>query len=135
MEHKWAAFHSMLHRVYNLPLSRENFDKEVAYIKEERLMSKHLFKRKIKEVTTLSPMNKESTTKLAGLKFHPGLSRKIANTMAKHDIQVVFKAFGKDSQVLGSPKDVVDEKAKSSIYEIKCQTCSVVYYGQTRREH
>jgi hypothetical protein len=34
MEHKMAAFHSMLHRAFNLPLSRENFKKEVAYIKE-----------------------------------------------------------------------------------------------------
>jgi hypothetical protein len=29
---------------------------------------------------------------------------------------------GKLSQVLGSPKDVVDERAKSGIYEIQCQT-------------
>jgi hypothetical protein len=37
--------------------------------------------------------------------------------MAKHDIQMVLKASGKLSQVLGSLKDVVD----------------VVYYEQTRR--
>jgi hypothetical protein len=29
-----TAFHSMLHRACNLPLSREIFEKEVAYIKE-----------------------------------------------------------------------------------------------------
>jgi hypothetical protein len=46
---------------------------------------------------------------------------------------MVLKASGKLSQVLGSPKDVVDERAKSGIYEIQCQTCPVVYYGQTRR--
>jgi hypothetical protein len=44
------------------------------------------------------------------------------------------KASGKLSQVLGSPKDVVvDQKAKSGIYEIQCQTCPAIYYGQTRR--
>jgi hypothetical protein len=74
-EQKMAAFHSMLHRACILPLLIENFDKEVAYIKETAglngyikttiggLMSKHLFKRKIKEVTTLSPISKEVTTK------------------------------------------------------------------------
>jgi hypothetical protein len=91
---------------------------EVAYIKEtaglngytettiDGLMSKHLFKRKIKELTTLSPISKEVTTKRAGLTFYQGLSRKTSNIMAKHDIQMVPKASGKLSQVLGSPKDV-----------------------------
>jgi hypothetical protein len=112
----------------------------VAYIKEtaglngytettiDGLMSKPLFKRKIKEITTLSPISKEATTKRAGLTFHPDLSRKISNIMAK----MVPKASGKLSQVLGSPKDVVDERAKSDIYEIQCQTCPAFYYGQTR---
>jgi hypothetical protein len=88
MEYKMAAFHSMLHWACNLPLSMENFEKEVAYIKEmarlneytettiDGLMLKHLFKRNIKE----------ATTKGAGLTFHPGLLRKISNIIAKHDI-------------------------------------------------
>jgi hypothetical protein len=70
MEHKMAAFHSMLHRACNLSLLRENFEKEEANIKDtaglnectettiDRLMSKHLFKRKIKKSTTLSPISK-----------------------------------------------------------------------------
>jgi hypothetical protein len=86
----------------------------------DRLMSKHLFKRKIKEVTTLSHICRESTTNRAGLTFHPSLSRKIANIMAKHDIQMVPKGSKKLSKVLGSPKVVVDEKAKPGIYEIQC---------------
>jgi hypothetical protein len=85
MEHKMAAFHSLLNRACNLPLSRENFEKEVAYIKEteglnrytettiDGLMSKQLLKRKIMELTTLGD-NKEVTTKRAGLTFHLGIS-------------------------------------------------------------
>jgi hypothetical protein len=144
MEHKMAAFHYMLHRACNLLLARENFEKKVAYIKEtaglngytettiDGLMSKQLFKRKIKEVTTLSPISKKVTTKRAGLTFHPSLSRKISNIMAKHDIQMVPKALRKLAQVLGS-KNVVDEMAKSGIYAIQCQTRPVVYFEQTRR--
>jgi hypothetical protein len=117
----------------------------VAYIKEtagvngytestiDGPMSKYLFKRKIKEVTTLSHISKEATTKRAGLTFHSGLSRKNTNIMANNDIQMVPKASGKFPQVLGSPKDVVDDRAKSGIYEIQCQTCPAVYYRQTRR--
>jgi hypothetical protein len=81
----------------------------------------------------LSPIRKEVTTKRAGLTFHLGLSRKISNIMAKHVIQMVPEASGKLSQVLESPKDVVDERAKSGIYEIQCETCPMVYYRQTRQ--
>jgi hypothetical protein len=145
MEHKMAAFDSMLHWACNFPHSSESFEKEVAYIKEtaglngytettiDGLMSKHFFKRNIKEVTTLSPISKEVTTKRADQAFHSGLSRKISNIMAKHDIQMVPKALGKLSQVLGSPKDVVDERTKCGIYDVQCQICPAVYYGQTRR--
>jgi hypothetical protein len=140
MEYKMAAFHSILYRACILPLSRENFEKEVVYIKEtaglngytdttiDGLMSKHLFKRKIKEVSTLSLISKEVTTKRAGLTFHPGLSKKISNIMAKHDIQMVPKASGKLSQVLWSPVDVLNERAKSCIYAVP--NMPGVYYGR-----
>jgi hypothetical protein len=131
MVHKMAAFHFMLHRVCNLPLSRINFEKDVAYIKEtettiDGLLSKHLFKRKIKKLTTLSPISKEVTTERAGLPFHPGISRKNSNIMPKHDIQMVPKAPGKLSQVLLSLNDAEDDKEKSDVYEIQCQICSAV---------
>jgi hypothetical protein len=137
MEQKMSAFHCMLH----LSLSRENFEKKVAYIKEtaglngytkttiDGLMSKHLFKLKIKEVTTLSPISKE-VTKRAGLTFHSGPSRKIFQHHVKAPHPDGSKASGKLSQVLGSPKDLVDERAKSGIYEIQCQTCPAGNYGQ-----
>jgi hypothetical protein len=85
------------------------------------------------ELTTLSPISKEVTTKRPGLRFHLGISRKISNIMAKHAIQMFLTASGKLSQVLGSRKDVVDKRAKSGVYEIQCQTWPAVYYGQTRR--
>jgi hypothetical protein len=77
----------------------------------DRLMSEILCKRKIKEVSTLSPISKDSTTKQTGLMFNPGLSRKIAIIMVKHDIQIVPKASKKHSEVLRWSKDLVDEKA------------------------
>jgi hypothetical protein len=67
----------------------------------------------------LSPISKEVTTKRADLTFHLGLSREISNIMAKYDIQMDPKASGKLSQLLGSPKDLVDEREKS-VYEIQC---------------
>jgi hypothetical protein len=91
---KWMPRH-VAPGLCNLPFSRENFEKEVAYIKEtaglngtiDGLLSKHLFKCKIKEVATLSPINKVVTTKRAGLTFQLDLSSKISNTswhIARH---------------------------------------------------
>jgi hypothetical protein len=46
------------------------------------------------KVTTMSPISKEVTTKRAGLTFYTGLSRKIFNIMAKHDIKMAPKVSG-----------------------------------------
>jgi GIY-YIG catalytic domain len=51
--------------------------------------------------------------------------------MKQYDIEMVPKASGKLSQVLGSAKDAVDDKAKSGIYKIQCETCPALYIGQT----
>jgi hypothetical protein len=79
-----VAPHSMMQRACDLPLPMEayvQFEKDVAYLKQtarhngyiettiDGLISKHLFKRKIKKVTTLSPISKEVTTKQAGLSY------------------------------------------------------------------
>jgi hypothetical protein len=90
----------------SLPLSRDNLEKEVAYIKEtaglnryteitiDGLLSKHLFKRKIKKVTPLSPISKEVISKRAGLTFHPGLSSKISLMLTITKILVIqFNSF------------------------------------------
>jgi inosine/xanthosine triphosphate pyrophosphatase family protein len=53
------------------------------------LMSKHLFERKIEEIPTLSHIIKR-----AGLTFLAGISKKIANIMTKHSIQIVAKDSG-----------------------------------------
>jgi hypothetical protein len=68
----------------------------------------------------LSSISKEGKTKGTGLKFQPRFARKIANIMVKDDIQKVPKASGKLSQVLKTPKNVVNEIAKFSIYKIQC---------------
>jgi GIY-YIG catalytic domain len=143
--HKMAAFHSMLNRACTLPLSKENFKKEVSYIKQtaalngyteasiDQLLKKHLDKKKIRDLTTLQPIREETPKKRAGLTFTPGLSYKIANVMKRYDIEMVPKASGKLSQVLGSAKGAVDDKTKSGIYKIQCKTCPALYIGQTKR--
>jgi hypothetical protein len=45
---------------------------------------------------------------------------------------MVPEASGKLSEVLGSPKNVVNEKAKTGIYEKQCQTCLAVYTIERR---
>jgi hypothetical protein len=62
MEHKMAAFHSML-QACNLPFSRDNFKKEKAYNKETAGLNVYTETTidgscKIKKVTTLSPISK-----------------------------------------------------------------------------
>jgi hypothetical protein len=90
-----------------------------------------LDKKKTRDLTTLQPIREETSKKRTGLSFTPGLFYKIASVMKRYDIEMVPKATGKLSQVLGSAKDAVDDKAKS--YKIQCETCPALYIGQTKR--
>ena len=135
----------MIHRACNLPLSEESFKREVEYIKEtacvngyskdivERLLKKHLRKRQISNITTLSPIEETEKLRWAGLVYHPSLSYKIANVLQKHAIRAAPRTTGKLSQLLGNPKDAIDDHKKSGIYKICCQTCPALYIGQTKR--
>ena len=74
-QHKLAAFHSMIHRACNLPLSEESLSRELKYIKDtakvngysevmvDRLLKKHLAKKRIKDATILVPLAKEDKLK------------------------------------------------------------------------
>jgi hypothetical protein len=94
-----------------------------------------LVKKKTRYLTTLQAIPEETSKKRAGLTFAPGLSYKIANLMKRYDIEMVPKAKGTGnlSRVLGSAKDAVDDKMKSGIYKIQCETCPALYIGQTKR--
>lgn len=144
--HKLAAFHSMVYRLINIPLSIQNYKKEIETIKEyaringykesiiDKLVQKHEKQKRNKELTTFKKEN-SSNMKRVCFNYAPPLTNKISNILYKHKYDTVYNGNKNLKGILGNNKDKIIENDKEGIYEItcKCNNCEMKYIGQTRR--
>ncbi|XP_062711417.1 uncharacterized protein LOC134289523 [Aedes albopictus] len=139
-----AAFHSMAHRLYNIPMERDDFVEERnrihkaaevnGYEKEfvDKILRKHERKKYRSNATTLRP-EKEDVKRIS-LPFYPKLTNPIQTALNHHGFQVVYKSSNTLKDALCNLKDKVPIDEKSGIYQIPCRDCPAVYIGQTRRK-
>lgn len=146
--HQHAAFHSMLHRFFNIPMSKESLEEEWKFImdtaringyKEEeidKIFDKHERKYLRRQHTSLSSQREDpGELKFIGIPFHGILTEKLSRKFKQHGIKTAYQNRGKLSDYLQSAKDrELDDKKKSGIYKLNCQDCDKIYIGQTRRE-
>ena len=102
--HKKAAFHSLAHRLYNIPLPTNEFEKELKYIKEaarmngykdtfiNRILDKHKRKQFIRAHTNLSTDNSGVLKRRICIPFYPTITNKIGNLLRKFDVELVTKS-------------------------------------------
>jgi len=145
IQHKMAAYHSMVHRLCRLPLSVANFKKEYEHIKEvaringfdcgiiDKLIQKHSQKVKKWSLTTLFSQTIREQKQRVSLTFAPSVTNKLKQVFNGHDLEIVYRNDRKLQSLLGSTKDKTDSLKKSGVYTIKCQVCERRYYGQTKR--
>lgn len=141
---KQAAFHSMAHRLYNVPMEDDEFAEERnriykaaevnGYEKEfvNKILRKHKRKKHQQNTTTLQPLKEE--TKRISLPFYPKITNPIKSTLKRLGLQVVHKSDSTLRDLLCNLKDRVPLDEQSGIYQIPCQDCPSVYIGQTRRK-
>lgn len=141
---KQAAFHSMAHRLYNVPMDNEEFEEERARIYNaaevngyerkfvDKIFQKHKLRKQRQHVTTLEPIKEE--TRRVSLPFYPKVTNPIKTSLQRQGIQVVHKSDNTLRDLLCNLKDKVPPDDQSGIYQIPCQDCSAVYIGQTRRK-
>jgi hypothetical protein len=142
-EHKLAAFHSMVYRMLTFPLSKENLNAEVSYIKNvaisngfspsiiDNIIRKQKFTLSIKSLTTIRKENEQS--KWAKLLYFPPITNNIKKIFAQHNLKTAQYSSNKIKTIVGSTKDKTELLQKSGIYKITCQGCNHVYIGQTIR--
>lgn len=150
VQHKLAAFHSMIHRLCKLPLSITNFSNEYKHLKEiatvngynesivDKLIIKHTRKIKKSNLSTLFTQNRRldennNNTERASMTFFPSITDKLTAKFKKKNIECVFSNNGKIKNMLGTTKDKTKTNEKSGIYEVKCGNCEAKYIGQTKR--
>lgn len=130
---KQAAFHSMAHRLYNVPMEEQEFAEEKdriykaaelnGYEKEftKRILQKHKRKKHLKNITTLQP--EKEVTKRIRLPFYPSVTNPIKNTLKRHGLHIVYKSGNTLRDVLCNLKDKVPPDENSGIYQFPCQDC------------
>jgi GIY-YIG catalytic domain len=141
-----AAFNSMFHRLFSIPMDKKEFENEHRYIIEtgringycrqklDKIFEKHKRKKEIQNLTNLQPID-EKEFKYISMPFCPPLTQKLDNQLKKHGYKIAYRNEGKLSDLLGSTKDkILEEGEKSGIYQIKCSKCDVSYIGQTKRK-
>lgn len=144
-QHKLAAFNSMVHRMVNLPLSTEAFNRESDNIKRiahlngydssviGNIIIRHKRKTLMRDATRLVPLETKLPLKRIKVPFHPPLTAKLKNIFKKANCVPVFSSSLKVANLLCNNKDPSEMFQKSGIYCIKCNSCSYVYIGQSRR--
>lgn len=145
--HKHAAIHSMMHRLFNIPMSRDNFKKELDYIKEtcnmngyhekivNQIFMKHKNKFERRNFTSLRNATIDDVeTKYLSFPFYGNLTERIKRRLKPFNIKVAYKNPGKLSNHFVSTKDKSDnDLMKSGIYQLSCADCDAIYIGQTKR--
>ena len=146
--HQAAAFHSMIHRLLSIPMTKENYEKELISIEDiaekngynkkyiERILKKHKKKINLGEITKLVSLTKEDPLNYISIPFSGEISLSLQKTLKKHKIGLAHKNNGKLSDLLQNPKDV-DRNIlhQSGVYLLKCEepSCDCIYIGETRR--
>lgn len=142
--HKMAAFHSMIHRLVNLPLSEEKFKLEEERIKNAavtngyskevitKMINKKLRRVERRRNTTLQSLETQRKIPIV-VTYHPSVNNRLRNTLRSNGFSLINKPAIKLQQFLGSTKDKIENDQKSGIYTATCGDCDNKYIGQTAR--
>lgn len=142
-----AAYHSMSHFRFNLPLTDEKIEKETKNIIEigrvngypERMVSsiieKHRKKKYLRNFSTFyQSLTTEEPVTRASLRFFPKVTSLLKPVYKMHNIELVHRNKSSLKNSLGSIKDVPPDLHKSGIYRVQCLTCGTYYFGLTIRK-
>lgn len=148
MQHKLAAFHSLVHRLCKLPLSVSNFHHEYKFLKKlaiingyhdriiDKLIKKHMDKIQKSRLSTLFSQHKllnQNNTVRASMTYAPSITNKLKAKLKRKDVELVFSSNNKMKNLLGSTKDKLNLREMSGIYQYECDGCEEKYIGQTKR--
>lgn len=140
--HKLAAYNSMIHRAFAIPLSKDKLEQEIKIIKyigtnngfNEKTIHKLITKKRLKLACfNIYPYVKDNNSKYVSLTFFGEISLKIANILSSHNLIVSFRPHITLKHFFFNCKDKTEKFERSGVYKLKCLDCSAFYLGQTGR--
>lgn len=141
---KLAAFNSMIHRLINIPLSENSYNKELDIIQTIALNNGYptalinkILKKKLRQKTQKllyrgRPLS--SNVIYSSIRYTGHTSQKISQKLKNHKlipIQVNKNNLGK--YLANSKIENKDKLSHSGVYQIQCDDCDAIYIGQTGR--
>jgi hypothetical protein len=98
-----------------------------------RIHNKHNKKEKLRNLPTLIPVLKRDDAPTNATMFYPAITNKLQSIFRNHQIDLVYSNKGKLKDSIGNTKDKTEMLQKSGIYQVECEGCDSVYFGQTKR--
>ena len=142
IQHKFASFHSMLHRLLTVPLQTINFNKELNIIKQIAVNNGYnpniidkLLKQKLYKTATqmIFPTSIDRTNNYKTLTYVGQTSYKIGNFLKKLNVKIAFKTNNTLSKNIKNNKSKTNITDQSGVYQLTCANCPKTYIGQTGR--
>lgn len=142
--HKMAALNCYIHRLLNIPLSEDNFKREVNTIKQiavnngynhtcvDRILNKIRNKRDTAlAYNTSSPPN----PKFCSLPYLGPISVKISKILSTNldNLKISYRSTNTLASRLVNSKQKLSHLCKSGVYKLNCADCSCSYIGKTTR--
>lgn len=140
-KHKLSVFNSLIHRLTNIPMLSESFDKELNVIKQiainngyspnliDSILNKKLYNIAIKNIF---PIQKEQY--ISSVITYIGFpSHNINRFLNKINIKTSYRTNNNLSKYIKNNKDKVSKHDMCGVYKLTCGSCPKIYIGQTGR--
>lgn len=144
--HKMAAYHSMAHFMFSLPLTDEKIRIETEKILEigevngfpresvKNIINKHKAKKCLTNISTFYSEPPDGAPKRIGIRYFPEVTKMLRPVYSRMGMELVHRNEGSLVNLVGTTKDVILPLHKSGIYRIQCSCCGRLYFGLTIRK-
>ena len=143
IEHKLAAYRSLIHRAFTIPISNNNLRSEINIIKLIAYnngfplnMIDKLIRKKERQIIIrhIYPAIPDTTIKnFIAVPYIKTISQNIKNIFVKNNIHTAFTNNNNMSRIIYNAKEKTDVDKKCGVYSLTCPECSSIYIGQTGR--
>lgn len=144
ISHKHAAFHSLIHRLLNTPLSKMDYITELNIIKQiavnngynTKLIDKLIWKHKNKKKGHSQHIQQNEYDYVL-MTYHGKINNSIHNEFTKQGFKVAYKSKNNIKQFLHNKKEKHNHSENkfegTGVYKLNCSSCPKFYIGQTGR--
>lgn len=141
---KLSAFHWLIGRLMQVPLSKEDFNKEKCILQflaekngyEPTLIDSIMRQKERRELLREVYGSREDTKppqNWCSLTYIEQGTEKIANILRREGFFVAYRPTRNLKKLLSKPKDKVKDTDRSGVYSVTCGSCPATYVGKTGR--